>query len=310
MVRIPSQENRNKRRLVPGRPSVYIIPSSDCVDGINGDSAFYLSNTKILRVLILKPVEEGSDLLLSAIRKGSSELVTLTSARDEYGGMTDVALAVVSAEALRVADQLDGADTFPNEPWRWNVRATTASIAASPSDAGLSEYLDRHNQVYNPSKELFPENVARFSRDEMAAALHSIRQQELRRNTLCFLYTSAEKAAEMSTDGGIPESSVVTTQSPVDFGWEQNAGGRFKSNASKALGLVADSISAVLVLGVPKKVIVQAQTSTRFSIPRELLVSASTGEGDYVYANAHIHKSYMLVPRERPSVVDKDSVGV
>ena len=61
ILRIPATENRDSRRIVPARPNVYIIPHSDCVPGLDGDAASYLSNTKIEKVLILKPPAEGSD---------------------------------------------------------------------------------------------------------------------------------------------------------------------------------------------------------------------------------------------------------
>ena len=41
VVRIPSEENRDPRRLVPGRDDVYILPKTDCVPDENGEYFFY-----------------------------------------------------------------------------------------------------------------------------------------------------------------------------------------------------------------------------------------------------------------------------
>ena len=56
VVRIPSEENRDQRRLVPGR-DVYILPKTDCVPDENGEYFFY-PNENIVACLILKPPDD------------------------------------------------------------------------------------------------------------------------------------------------------------------------------------------------------------------------------------------------------------
>ena len=57
VVRIPSEENRDPRRMVPGRDDVYILPKTDCVPDENGEYFFY-PNENIVACLILKPPDD------------------------------------------------------------------------------------------------------------------------------------------------------------------------------------------------------------------------------------------------------------
>lgn len=304
ILRIPAEENRDPRRIVPGRPNVYIIPSSDCVPGIDGDTLSYYSNTNIEKVLILKRPNEGTagtHLLDSALRKGLRERVQIISARDNLGGMSDVELSIVPTAAYAPKDIIGGKDKNPTKPWRWSVARTTAFVTAPSDPASL--YIDRHRwlQDANPDKKLWPENIARFTPDEMEAALHSIKQQQLRSYTLAFLYTTKSQAVEMCQKGlGIDSSCTVTTQSPVDFGWEKNAGGFFKENAARAVGQQKELLQAVLLLGLPTHAI-KAHAGVMFSIPQELLMEVDGGK--LVYANAHVLKSYVLLPEGNQSVL-------
>ncbi len=319
ILRIPTAEHRDPRRVVPGRPNVFIIPSSDCVAGADGDKLSYYSNTNIVKVLILKPPEAGSagaQPLGDLVCKGETQQVRIESNRDSLGGMIDVAFSIVQAESFCGRDVITGKTNNPTKPWRWTVTRTPAFITVQRDHATL--YLDRHRRLQNANlaKKLWPENVARFTPDEMAAALYSIDQRQLRSYTLAFLYTTTAQAVEMCQKGsGIASSCTVTTLSPVDLDWEKNAGGRFKEVASEALGQDPDSLQAVLVLGLPVTT-VQAQASHSFTIPTELLMEvggANAGNVDmertYVYANAHVHKSYILTAQSEAKQATLSSRG-
>jgi hypothetical protein len=328
ILRIPAAENRDESRIVPGRPNVYIIPDSDCVPGRDGDTLSYYSNTNIEKVLILTPPtgheapqeSAGAKLLDDLVCKGKSEQVYIESDRDDDGGMADVALTIVPAESYAKDLIKKEKDGKPLMPWSWEVACTSATITAPPDPANL--YIDRHRrlQTAEADRKHWPEDIARFTSKEMEAALHSIKQQQLRSYTLAFLYTTKAQAVEMCQKGrGVASSCMVTTQSPVDLGWEKNAGGRFMETASRVLGQHADSFQAVLVLGVPAS-IVHAQTSLTAShsltIPQELLMEVgdeadavhdakphkTEAERTFVYANAHVHKSYVLIPAGAHSV--------
>eukprot|EP01043_Picozoa_sp_COSAG02_P044653 COSAG02_NODE_4009_length_5918_cov_10.500086_3_plen_511_part_00 len=281
VVRIPSLENRDKKRIVPGRPYVYIVPASDCVPDCDGHS--YFSNTKIQQVLILKPCEEGSkDLLGKIMMQGSSRRVQLTSSRDDLGAMIGVALATVPADSLVFDDQIDGME----------VSLTTASVVP-PVDPTITR-LQRHRGQWhaNKHKQVWPENISRFTPDEMRAALHSIQQQQLRSYSLAFHYTTEEQAVKMCQRGsGIDAQCTVTTRSPIDLGWDQYAGGGFKHNATQLLAQDPNLIQAVLVLAIPTATL-RVMATPSFTIPQELLTAANGSE--HVYANAHVHKSYVL----------------
>lgn len=52
-MKIPSKENRDPRRLVPGHDDVFIIPKSDCVPDAKEEYHFY-PNENIVSCFILK----------------------------------------------------------------------------------------------------------------------------------------------------------------------------------------------------------------------------------------------------------------
>eukprot|EP01047_Picozoa_sp_COSAG01_P095742 COSAG01_NODE_26384_length_715_cov_4.459416_2_plen_108_part_01 len=62
LVAVPSEANRNPARILPGRSDVYIIPRSDCIPGVDGDSNVYYSAQNIKACLVLKPPINAAEL--------------------------------------------------------------------------------------------------------------------------------------------------------------------------------------------------------------------------------------------------------
>ena len=102
----------------------------------------------------------------------------------------------------------------------------------------------------------------------------------------------------MCTDGpGLsPRDGIVSLQSPTELGWEKYGEGQWQDTAGSALWGAGwrqnhdDHLHAVLVLGITTKEI-PADATSNFSISDPLMVT--DGDQQY-YANAHIHKSYIL----------------
>lgn len=311
VLRIPSRENINPKRLLPGRELVYIVPAADCVEGKSGDANVYLSNTHIEKVLVLKPPDadtEVTDLDEFTEHGGGHVRVLCTSSRDGNGAMTDVSL-----RKLGLDEHLDDMlQENPHAPWCPIVSSFTATVKAVPS---AHDYLEKHRrtQQSNLEKRLWAENVARFTADEMKAAIENIRQQEKRSHTLAFFYTSKASAIESCQQGrGIVSTAdhgvTVCTKAPHELGWSKHCGGRFVDTASRAMWGTgwrdrhAGEMEAVLVLGVPTAAIQDQlqQDSSTLTIPADLMLVGVEGEPQ-VYANAHIHKSYVLKPDSAPA---------
>jgi hypothetical protein len=309
VLRIPSRENINPKRLLPGRDLVYIVPAADCVGMKSGDANVYLSNTHIEKVLVLKPPDADTEVKeLDRITDGGRDVrVLCTSSRDGNGAMMQV-----SARKLGPNEHPD--DLLlenPHAPWCPIVSSFTATVKPLPNAHG---YLEKHGktQQCNLDKKLWAENVARFTAVEMRAAIENIRQQEMRSHTLAFFYTSKAAAIEFCEQGrGIVSTTdhgvMVCTKAPHELGWSKNCGGRFVDTASCAMWGAgyqdghAGKIEAVLVLGVPTAAIQDQlhEECPTFTIPQELMLAGVEGEPQ-VYANAHIRKSYVLKPDSPP----------
>jgi hypothetical protein len=160
-------------------------------------------------------------------------------------------------------------------------------------------------QEANPSTKHWPENVARFTKNEMKAALIAIDQAEMRSYTIVYHYCSEEDARRMCESGrGLDAGLTVTTLSPTDLNWEKHAGGKFKDTAGGALWGAGwrdkhvGELQAVLVMGLPSSVVVDGMAisiSKQMTIPESLLMpdDSSTGTA-LVYSNAFVRKSYIL----------------
>lgn len=319
VVRIPSPENRDPRRIVPGRDNVFIIPPSNCV--FNEDDQFsYLSNTLIEKVLLLKQPDEARDgitILNALASKSVSARVQIVSERDEHGGMTEVRINQVSSEA-RIEDVLrPNAET----PWCPSVIMCTALLSATTPLPQL--YLDRHRRIekVGAHKQVWPENIARFTTKEMKAALNAIEQAQLQSYDLCYHYCTTEAASRMCEKGpGLDAECNITTLSPSDLLWDKHQGGAFRTTAGEFLwGLDweqehAQDLQACLVIGVPS-VVLQKQDKLCLTISEELLTSNQLSNGKAqpkVYSNAFVYKNYVLqdnsiVSSPRPEAVEINS---
>eukprot|EP01043_Picozoa_sp_COSAG02_P049557 COSAG02_NODE_4989_length_4744_cov_12.764693_2_plen_658_part_00 len=317
VVRIPSPDNRDPRRIVPGRDNVLIIPPSDCVFNEN-DQASYLSNTLIEKVLLLKPPagEAGGTTVLDALAtKNVNAQVRITSERDERGGMTEVKVTHVSPD-VRIEDVLR---PNPKQPWCPSVVKCTASVTRTVPASQV--YLDRHRQIEKAGthKQVWPENIARFTTKEMKAALQALEQAQLQSYVLCYHYCSAEAARCMCEIGrGLDADCSITTLSPSDLLWEKYAGGTFRTTAGESLWGVdwerehKEDLQACLVIGLPN-IVLQNQgvwQNQCMNIPEELLTSdhlgndkaQATKEQPKVYSNAFVYKSYVLQAQGSASV--------
>eukprot|EP01043_Picozoa_sp_COSAG02_P051076 COSAG02_NODE_5331_length_4431_cov_4.370729_3_plen_598_part_00 len=308
VLRVPSRENMDAKRLLPGRDLVYIAPAAECVAGKEGDTNVYLSNTRIEKVLILKPPDAASECKeLEGFTEDTLRDVRVlcTSSRDANGAMTEL-----SIRELRPDEQPDDElQDNPDAPWCPAVKSFTATVR--PPSNPQTAYLEKHRRVQqaNPDKKLWAENISRFTGAEMKAAIENFRQEEKRSHTLAFFYTSRTAAVASCEQGhgiiGTAEAGVtVSTKAPHELGWSKNCGERFVDTASTVMWGKGwreehmDELQAVVVLGVPTLAIetqLQGGRST-FTMPAELMLEGQPP----VFANAHIHKLYVLKPDSAP----------
>jgi hypothetical protein len=238
--------------------------------------------------------------------------------------MAQVQLASIAVDS-RVRDE-----ARPNEktPWCDSIVKFTACIPARPDDPSQI-YLERHRMIQeaNAGTKHWPENIARFAKDEMKAALDAIDQAEMRSYTIVYHYCSEAAARRMCESGcGLEAGLTVTTLSPTDLNWQKHAGGKFKETASEALWGASwrdkhvDELQAVLIMGVPSSVVADGMAtsiSKQMTIPESLLMpdDSSTGTA-LVYSNAFVRKSYVLEsvpsssakPMGEPIPLDADGV--
>ena len=237
LVRIPAAQNRDRNRVVPGRDNVYIIDSRDCEPGIGTDTARYYSNLHIERCLVLKsPASEVDRNTLDTLAsRPHGTRVKVQSTRTEYNGMTEVAVKEVESTD-RIDDEL-------SQLGNWCPAVTTFTARVARPNNGASTVREFHQVLYKrrQSHVVWPENIARFTFDEMAATLHSIEQSVPQWYTLAYHYTSVGNANRMCKDGkGIDAAEtggvvIASMRSPVDFGWEKKSGGQFKETAGMAI---------------------------------------------------------------------------
>ena len=303
ILRIPSKENMDPQRLVPGRENVYIVAQGDCIPNA-ADNARYFSNKNIEKVLLLRPPESDYVSVLDDIAAEKiNARVECTSARDEDGGMAQVQLSRIALDS-RVRDE---AMANPKTPWCDSIVKFTAHVRAKPDDP-TQNYLERHRKLQetNAGKKHWPENVSRFKANEMKAALIAVDQAEMQSYTIVYHYCSADAACRMCETGcGLDAGLMVTTLSPSDLNWEKHAGGKFQNTAGEALWSAdwrdenASDLQAVVILGVPSRIVAEC-TATSISkqmiIPESLLVSdgSSAGAESMVYSNAFVRKVYVL----------------
>ncbi|MDA8539130.1 hypothetical protein N9K47_00130 [bacterium] len=368
VVKIPSKDNIDSRRMVPGREDVFIIPKSDCVPD-EKDEHFFYPNENILQCFILAaPDEVGSDsdfakVLTSAAQGDSAQRVILESTRDKHGGMQIVSVKtggttadedeveqqyVVSAKKAVVRSGADpesslveglpkGAVVAAAEEKlvaghtrvrvgsdRWvskvtgkgkvlledlgppKVLKTTAVVAQPPKPMDIVA-VHRKVEKDKADMQVWPEDVTRFTNEEMECALIALDQALLQPYSLAYCYmiqATADKVCEKG--GGIKPTDgnrvVVCTKSPVDLEWDKNGGDKFKQRVKNEVYLRAIPAASpraqptgqltVMVVAVPTAVLEDESSPDRSwrTIPKDFL----GGTDGNMYSNAHIQKCYQL----------------
>ena len=250
-------------------------------------------------------------VLDSITKENVNARVQCSSDRDEHGAMTQVQLASIAVDS-RVHDE---AKPNAKTPWCDSIVKFTACIPARPDDPSQI-YLERHRtlQKANARTKHWPENIARFAKNEMKAALDAIDQAEMRSYTIVYHYCSEAAARRMCESGcGLDAGLTVTTLLPTDLNWQKYAGGKFKDTAGEALWGAGwrdkhvGELQAVLVMGVPSSVVLDGMSisiSKQMTIPESLLMldDSSTGTA-LVYSNAFVRKSYTLESVPSSSVI-------
>ena len=273
---------------------VYIIPSASCEEGkvlVHSDASRYYPNSMIKACLILKaPTVPVSD---------QPQRVKCSAFYNSNGGIVDFRMAAC-AGTEHVSDELDSFDGSP-----LCVTRFTATIADPP----MACYLALHRSIEREhgSTKVWLENVARFTTEEMAAGIVSLKSQLLHAYTMAYVFTSNKNASETCKTGGVVAtetggsgpSLTVSLQSPTDLGWQTNAGGNFRQNAADRMGMAsADEVQAVIILGIPTRAIEEAgcKNEVLFTITEQadqLNLLRAVG-GKVLYSSAHIVKIYEL----------------
>lgn len=306
VLRIPSQENRDKSRSVPGRSGIYIVPRTDCEPGVGADAAnVYFPNREIEQVFILRaPDSIAQREQLDVMTQSGSARVLCSCERDRNGAMSNVIVAELNELEQRDDRLVDG---HPSKPWCPVVASFTANVP-EPLDA-FNASMRTHQQIQDVDgdRQVWPENVARFSEDEMAAAIRAIDNSVPQIYSLGYFFTSADEAAELSKGAKGIEATVqpdgrlgvrVSLRSPSDLGWQKNAGGEFLDTAGARMygphwrEIASKKLQAVLILGIPTDQLLANDGADTFVIPERLLVM--DGVDKPYYSIAHVHKSYLL----------------
>jgi hypothetical protein len=274
----------------------------------NGEYAF-LPNERIISCFILKaPDEPGRDTLARLSRDATGDnvpqRVVVSSARDGNGGMEGVFLTELEPEATAVDhESVDGSSGFPPK-----VLACVTSVAEQLTKVDLAA-MQRAIEQAAVGKQLWPEDVGRFTTEEMEFALYALDQALLRPYSLAYYYTSkADAQAICEPGGGIKASAergtvVLCTKSPIALGWEQHGRGSFRSNVGQLLwqarptdvyagGQYANRLEVLVLVAVPTAVLEDRSNHLKGSalctIPSTLLTEAGG------LLNAHIQKVYEL----------------
>jgi len=162
VLRVPSDENKDPSRFVPGRPNVYIVAQSSCEPGLGCDAGYsYYSNLNIERCFVLKAPssDAGCDALDTMMAQQHSVRVQVDSKRDKNGGMIEVELSEVD-ELERIEDTLE---QNPAAPWCPIVASCTAMVCQPRAGTDSALAAHRPLQETKADKQLWPEDVSRFT---------------------------------------------------------------------------------------------------------------------------------------------------
>ena len=149
VIRLPSRENRDKTRVVPGRPSVYIVPRTDCEPGAGSDTNVYLPNRAIEHVFILQP----PDSPVQQRQLDTATRVLCKSDRDGNGAMTDMTIT-----ELHGLEQKDDKliDDHPAKPWCPVVVGLKAKGSETLKASDASMHAHREIQDAHTARQLLP----------------------------------------------------------------------------------------------------------------------------------------------------------
>ena len=296
VVEIPSEENRDPRRIVPGRGDVFIIPQSDCVPA--GGNSYYPSENIVSCFILKAPDDKSARETLTSLAHGESKTaprVLIKSDRDKHGGMTDVQVEGIPSTLNAAGQQL--IDHNPRAPAQ--VLQCVATVAQPPKavNPGVAHHEVEQDRK---GKSMYPwevEDVARFTAEEMEFALYALDQALLRPYSLAYCYTSEDIAKSLCLKGnddwhkdiaiGIKSAVslgdlIVCTKSPVDLGWDKHATGTFIAQVDEHLGAAPGGnsvgLGAVVVIAVPTVVLTNPENlssdSLKVSAAREKLAAA------------------------------------
>jgi hypothetical protein len=308
IVKIPT--DKNQKQFVPGRDAVYILPVSTLLPEGDGKNVCY-SNANILEAFVLKSPDEQGRELVETLTQGTSS-VHYSSKRDRHGGMQDGTVVEVVLPEDRTEDVLGGG---PEAPWAMTVLSTTA-VVCSTAHAPDWVALHRKQEQLKFGKDLWVENVARFTAWELGAALDSIDSNICRAFSLAFYFTTKSDADKMCEHGirtaDVPlivipqpppaEGTGFTPWIPLALGWEPNAGGDFIKGVRTALDSPHREVEVMLILSIPTQILLPEENieggggwdgggwdgeHRTFTLPSAL---SSSG----VFLPAHIEKAYQL----------------
>jgi hypothetical protein len=166
------------------------------------------------------------------------------------------------------------------------------------------------------SQQLWLEDVSRFKPKEMEAGIAGVEQLLTQAYTMAYYYTTVEVAMEICTSG-IPAAASGKGAASVKFclcppsstqlGWQTNAGGQFRANVARLLGLPIGDVQAVVLLGVPNGTVAAAGRSdaAMFTLTEKVGKRSSEDRsssafleevpgGQVVYSKKHIAKVWTL----------------
>ncbi len=291
LVRVPSAAKRDSKRILPGRPSVYIIPHVDCeIDPI--DSEYYYSTSNIEALLVLQ-LPSGQSMSTLDNLTDTGEVHRVQVIHQQSDDTPNGLLTVLSADAC-VADsvQIKHSDRRPL------LSSYTAVLGRLYNTSSL---LERHQHFAAQRKKLWLENIARFTAAEMEAAVAGVEQLMPHSHASGFFFTNLKVAQGLCNEsgcGGIasPVDGIkVCLKHPAYLDWQQNATGKFKANVATLMELDESEIQVMVVLQMPTTAVLKAALSDTsqaiFTIPPLWLTNTDT---EWVYANAHIWKVYQL----------------
>eukprot|EP01045_Picozoa_sp_COSAG04_P024622 COSAG04_NODE_3100_length_3174_cov_6.725203_2_plen_497_part_00 len=292
LVAVPSESGgRNAARILPGRDDVYIIPRADCIPGFPGDDGVYYSNQNIQACLVLKPPVNVDDI--------DPATVSHVRCKAEYDekGMAQLRLSPISGSDVVV-------DIKEGEPFKPKITQFTMTMAQPVSADGAQLMHHSAQQATFASQQLWLEDVARFRPQEMAAGIDGVEQQLTQAYTLAYFFTTIESAMQICSDGiqtigsGGAHGITVCLRPPSELGWRPNAGGGFQGRVAELMGMDANDVQAMVILGVPNSATGESeeQDVLTLSEPSGGLVFFVLADDDVIYSKAHIAKVWTLEP--------------